>query len=129
MKFVDARPFANPETAARKLLELANAFEPIQDGSRDDFTYDHASDVDVCRGGKLPTVSLIDGGTHLPARRSRNARNCSVRRSTFTIILHLVSRPNHHVALDFRALGHFGGAIAIWFQLFFVSHLWANGLG
>jgi hypothetical protein len=32
MKFVDARPFSDPETAARKLLELANAFEPIQDG-------------------------------------------------------------------------------------------------
>jgi len=32
MKFAIDRPFANPETAARKLLELANAFEPIQDG-------------------------------------------------------------------------------------------------
>jgi hypothetical protein len=32
MKFVEKRPFADPEVAARKLLELANAFEPIQDG-------------------------------------------------------------------------------------------------
>ncbi len=32
MKFAAERPFANPETTARKLLELANAFEPIQDG-------------------------------------------------------------------------------------------------
>ena len=32
MKFVEKRPFADPETAARKLIELANAFEPIQDG-------------------------------------------------------------------------------------------------
>ena len=32
MKFVQPRPFADPEIAARKLLELANAFEPIQDG-------------------------------------------------------------------------------------------------
>ncbi len=32
MKFVAARPFADPEAVARKLLELANAFEPIQDG-------------------------------------------------------------------------------------------------
>jgi hypothetical protein len=32
MKFVEPRPFADPEAAARKLLELANAFEPIQDG-------------------------------------------------------------------------------------------------
>jgi hypothetical protein len=26
------RPFPDPETAARKLLELAHAFEPVQDG-------------------------------------------------------------------------------------------------
>ncbi len=32
MKFVAARPFADPAVVARKLLELANAFEPIQDG-------------------------------------------------------------------------------------------------
>jgi hypothetical protein len=32
MKFVEKRPFADPETAARKLVELANAFEPVQDG-------------------------------------------------------------------------------------------------
>jgi hypothetical protein len=32
MKFVEKRPFADPEVAARKLLEIANAFEPIQDG-------------------------------------------------------------------------------------------------
>jgi hypothetical protein len=32
MKFVTDRPFADPEVAARKLLELANAFEPVQDG-------------------------------------------------------------------------------------------------
>jgi hypothetical protein len=32
MKFVAARPFADPEVAARELLELANATEPVQDG-------------------------------------------------------------------------------------------------
>ena len=32
MKFVTGRPFADPEVAARKIVELANAFEPIQDG-------------------------------------------------------------------------------------------------
>jgi hypothetical protein len=32
MKFVADRPHADPEIAARKLLELANAFEPVQDG-------------------------------------------------------------------------------------------------
>jgi hypothetical protein len=32
MKFVQPRPYANPEAAARKLLEIANAVEPAQDG-------------------------------------------------------------------------------------------------
>ena len=32
MKFAEHRPFANPDIAARKIVELANAFEPIQDG-------------------------------------------------------------------------------------------------
>jgi hypothetical protein len=32
MKFVSDRPFADPDAAARKLMELANAFDPVQDG-------------------------------------------------------------------------------------------------
>ena len=32
MKFIEPRPHADPEAAMRKLLEIANAFTPIQDG-------------------------------------------------------------------------------------------------
>jgi hypothetical protein len=32
MKFVDERPYADPEKAARKLLEIANTVEVVQDG-------------------------------------------------------------------------------------------------
>jgi hypothetical protein len=32
MKFVAPRPFADPDVAARKIIELANAVEPVQDG-------------------------------------------------------------------------------------------------
>jgi hypothetical protein len=32
MKYAQPRPYADPETAMQKLLEYANAFEPIQDG-------------------------------------------------------------------------------------------------
>jgi hypothetical protein len=32
MKYAIARPFADPEIAARRLLEHAQAFEPIHDG-------------------------------------------------------------------------------------------------
>jgi hypothetical protein len=31
-KFVGNRPYANPEAAARKLLEIANSAEAVQDG-------------------------------------------------------------------------------------------------
>jgi hypothetical protein len=32
MKFTADRPFADPERAARKILEIANSVEPVQDG-------------------------------------------------------------------------------------------------
>ena len=32
VKFAANRPYADPEQAARKLLEIANAVEPVQDG-------------------------------------------------------------------------------------------------
>jgi hypothetical protein len=32
MKFVNDRPLADPDATARKLLEIANATEPAQDG-------------------------------------------------------------------------------------------------
>ena len=31
-KFVEPRPYADPEAAARKLIEIANASEPYMDG-------------------------------------------------------------------------------------------------
>jgi hypothetical protein len=31
-KYVKTRPYADPEVAARKIIELANAISPIQDG-------------------------------------------------------------------------------------------------
>jgi hypothetical protein len=32
MKFATTRPFADPEAAARKLIEIANSTEAVQDG-------------------------------------------------------------------------------------------------
>jgi hypothetical protein len=32
MKFINQRPYADPAVAARKLLEIANAVEAVQDG-------------------------------------------------------------------------------------------------
>ena len=32
MKYINQRPFADPDIAARKIVELANSVEPIQDG-------------------------------------------------------------------------------------------------
>ena len=31
MKYVEPRPYADPEAAARKLIEIANSVEPLQD--------------------------------------------------------------------------------------------------
>lgn len=45
MKFVEPRPCANPDAAARKLMELANAFEPVQDGMQIAQTYESFSDA------------------------------------------------------------------------------------
>jgi hypothetical protein len=32
MKFVEPRPFADPDVAARRLVEIASTIEPMQDG-------------------------------------------------------------------------------------------------
>jgi hypothetical protein len=32
MKYASDRPFTDPDAAARKLMEIANAIEPVQDG-------------------------------------------------------------------------------------------------
>jgi hypothetical protein len=32
MKFMDSRSFSDPEAAAQKLMEIANAVEPVRDG-------------------------------------------------------------------------------------------------
>jgi hypothetical protein len=32
MKFTDARPFADPDAAVRKLIEIANSVEAVRDG-------------------------------------------------------------------------------------------------
>ena len=32
MRFIDSRPFANPEATAQELMEIANSVEPVQDG-------------------------------------------------------------------------------------------------
>jgi hypothetical protein len=32
MKFAESRRFADPEAAARRLIEIANSVEPVQDG-------------------------------------------------------------------------------------------------
>ena len=32
MRFAEPRPYANPETAAGKLIEIANSVEAVQDG-------------------------------------------------------------------------------------------------
>ena len=32
MKFIEPRPYADPDAAARKIIEIANSIEAVQDG-------------------------------------------------------------------------------------------------
>jgi hypothetical protein len=60
MKFVELRPYADPATAARRLLEIANTIEPVQDGrihiekiNGPFFSQDKASPAEYGAGMKL----------------------------------------------------------------------------
>jgi hypothetical protein len=48
MKFVDARPYAQPEAAARKLAEIAAGIKPIQE-------------ADLHRAGQLALPDRVQG--------------------------------------------------------------------
>ena len=61
MKFVADPPFADPETAARKLLELANSVDPVQDGRTTTGTL-------TVRPGSGPRVICRRGGSPWPAQ-------------------------------------------------------------
>jgi hypothetical protein len=77
MKFATELPFANnPETAARKLVEIANSIEPVQDGRifieliNGPFLYEHKGspaeykaglDLAIARGWLL----LHESGTYV----------------------------------------------------------------
>jgi hypothetical protein len=76
VKFVEPRPFADPEAAARKLLEIANATEAVQDGRihieriNGPFMYEHkGSPVEYKAGLDLAIAKgwlwLHEGGTYV----------------------------------------------------------------
>ena len=77
MKYATARPYADPEKAARRSLEIANAVEPIQgrihiEKINEPFLFrDGGSPAEYGAGLKL----AIERGPSSPSRRP--ARNCS----------------------------------------------------
>ena len=75
-KFVGARPYAEPKAAARKLMEIANAVEPVQDGRifieliNGPFLYEHkGSPAEYGAGLKLAIargwLSKHESGTYV----------------------------------------------------------------
>jgi hypothetical protein len=50
VKYVPTRPFADPEAAARRLMEIANSVEPVQDGR----IHIEKTNGPFLRGGGLP---------------------------------------------------------------------------
>ena len=76
MRFTADRPYSDPETAARKLLEIANAAEAVQDGRihiekiNAPFLYrEHATPAEYSAGLKLAIergwLWMHDSGTHV----------------------------------------------------------------
>jgi hypothetical protein len=63
MKFAAERPYADPEKAARKLVEIANATEAIQDGRihiekiNGPFLYEHKSTPAEYKAGLEVAIS------------------------------------------------------------------------
>ena len=65
MKFVTARPFADPDAAAGKLSEIANATEAVQDGR---IYIKLINDAFLKAGGTLaqPALLFVTAGLRLP---------------------------------------------------------------
>jgi hypothetical protein len=55
MKFVQPRPFAAPDIAARKLAEIANGVEAVQDGPR-------LKRLHVSKSGAFRLWPTLEGG-------------------------------------------------------------------
>jgi hypothetical protein len=54
MKFVERRPFAEPDLAARKLVEIANGVEPVLDGRISSSASTHRSFAAGVTGDDFP---------------------------------------------------------------------------
>ena len=81
MKFTESRPFADPEAAAQKLMEITNTVEPVQDGRifieliHGLFLYEHkGSPADYGAGLKLAIdrgwLWLHESGTYVKLTQS-----------------------------------------------------------
>ena len=70
MKFVEPRPYADPEAAACKLLEIANATEAVRDGRiNGPFLYEHKGSAEYKAGLDLAIAKgwlwLHESGTYV----------------------------------------------------------------
>ena len=81
MKYVGGRPYSDPEKAARRLMEHARAFEPIQDGRiyiekiNGPFLFeDKATPAEYSAGLKLAIergwLELHESGTYVRMRQA-----------------------------------------------------------
>jgi hypothetical protein len=75
-RFVEPRPLADPEAAARKLMEIANSVEPVQDGRihiekiNGPFLYEHRGSPPEYKAGLDLAIErgwlwLHESGTYL----------------------------------------------------------------
>jgi hypothetical protein len=75
MKFVNRHPFADPDAAARKLVEIANGVEAVQDGR---IFIERVNEPFLAAGGWRRAISRRDRARHctwlVMATRERRLR-------------------------------------------------------
>ena len=119
MKFVDSRPFADPEAAARKLMEIANAVEPVQDGRifieliSGPFLFEHkGGPAEHGAGLKLAIergwLWLHESGTYVKLTLAHCLGFGLQFLTSFVILLASFVIPNRGGALSTRDAGQFG---------------------
>jgi hypothetical protein len=98
MKFATTRPYANPEAAARKLIEIANAVEAVQD---------NRIHIELLNGpiavrtqgdtGRIQRRPQVRDRARLRARRRQRRGGSGLMIGTVGVTVSTRNAPKHHV--------------------------------
>jgi hypothetical protein len=103
MKFVADRPFADPDVAARKLVKLANAIEPVQDGRIYIEAFVSPNSFPVLR---LMKCSFMQAEQIMPLNSLSSASSSSSNQCwTFSLVIGQVKRKAPMASLPCSSIG------------------------